>query len=108
MKVISIHGRLFGEGEKQYGRKQTACTDSVYEFEVPDSLNERDLTDYLEWRLRYSDVLVRVQFRALLQLLVIADQNGHNINHILLVATASGYRRVVYDHHLEPKQAPTQ
>jgi hypothetical protein len=107
MKQIEISSKSLGF-DQRYGRKKNELIADTMLFDVPDNLKGDLLKDYLRCHAINGSPLNSVSCRALIALLTMADQYGHNINQMLLVATASGYRRVVYDHHLEPKQAPTQ
>ena len=74
--------------------------DSAIDVSVPDSLDIRNLNLYL-WRGdKRRNKLSGYQFVTLIELLVRADENGHDINDLLKIAYCSGNKQVVYEHHL--------
>ena len=74
-----------------------------HDFDAPDTLDEKRIRNYLDHRVETGYPVTISQVKALLELLTIADGFGHDINLMLLKATANGWRQVVYDNHLQPK-----
>ena len=101
MKLLVIHTSCFGI-ESSYGKKKNPEPD-FYNFDAPDALNEKRLMDYMEHRVAVGYPMTIPQTKALLELLTESDGFGHDINRMLLMATANGWRQVVYDNHLQPK-----
>jgi len=99
---IQLHDDCFVIEYFQIGNN-TKKEPMVYEFDAPDTISQKLLMDYISvWKARGNPMSIP-QFEALLELLMIADGFGHNINHLLLIATASCLRQVVFDQHLQPK-----
>lgn len=101
MKKIQIHDSCFC-AQSSYGRKKVKEPE-VIEFDAPDSLIVSRLTKYMDHCLSIGNCTSIHQIEALLELLTTADSFGHDINMMLLKATANGWRQVVYDNHLQPK-----
>lgn len=103
MKYIGVVGLILGVSEDydfydpRHGERH-----SRIQFEVPDNLEGHILNRYVEhWYMAGSNVTT-AQLDAIIELLIIADENGYDVNELLTIATASGERRVVYDNHLKP------
>lgn len=101
MKTIQIPDACFGV-PSSYGRKKVKEPE-VIELDAPDTLVTSRLTKYLDHCLSSGNYTSIHQVEALLELLTMAEGFGHDINLMLLKATANGWRQVVYDNHLQPK-----
>ncbi len=99
--IVVLHDSCFGI-EPSYGRKKTEER-TYHDFDAPDTLIEKRLIDYMYHRVETGYPVTISQVKALLELLTTADGFGHDINLLLLKATANGWRQVVYDNHLQPK-----
>lgn len=74
---------------------------SAIEVSVPDSLDMRNLNLYLWGGDKERKKLSCYQFETLIELLIRADANGHDINDLLKIASCAGNKQVVYEHHLK-------
>ena len=101
--IIVLHDMSFGIGSS-YGRKKTEER-TFHDFDAPDSLNEKRLMDYMDHRVATGYPVTIPQVKALLELLTTAEGFGHDINLMLLKATANGWRQVIFDQHLQPKSS---
>lgn len=98
---LGLHNECFGI--KQAPGRKKSVEPEFHEFDAPDTLIKDRLIRYMDHRLAKGDPLTIPQLEALLELLTEADHFGHDINRLLLNATANGWRQVVYDNHLQPK-----
>lgn len=102
MKLV-LHNSSFGI-EIIHGKK-VINEPHFHEFDAPDTLDEKRLMDYMDHRVATGYPVTIPQLKALLELLTTADGFGHDINLMLLKATANGWRQVVFDQHLQPKSS---
>lgn len=101
---IRFHDSCFGIESSQIGKK-TKKEPMVHEFDAPDTLIQSRLTNYMDHRVATVCPVTIPQVKALLELLTTAEGFGHDINLMLLKATANGWRQVVFDQHLQPKSS---
>jgi len=98
---FGLHDECFGI--KQAPGRKKSMEPEFHDFDAPDTLIKERLVKYMDHRLATGYPVSIPQLEALLELLTTADRFGHDINMMLLKATANGWRQVVYDNHLQPK-----
>ena len=105
MKFVKVPAMILGMNSGyDFDDPRYAEHHTFIQFEVPDSIEERVLIRYVEhWYMAGSNVTT-AQLEAIIELLIIADEQGHDVNELLTIATANCERRVVYDNHLKPNE----
>ena len=101
MKAITIEGSVF----IKHDQRRRIVENADYHGQAPDSLEETYLKAFIANHRDSGTPITFNQLDMLLELLTIAEGNGHNINRLLMMATAAGWRRVVFDNHLQPMAA---
>ena len=98
MKAITIEGSVFVKQDQ----RRRIVENHDYHGQAPESMEVNYLKAFIAHHRDSGAPITFSQLDMLLSLLAIADGNGHNINRLLMMATAAGWRRVVFDNHLLP------
>ncbi len=105
MKYVKVPAMILGMNPGyDFDDPRYAEHHSFIQFEVTDSIDTRVLIRYAEHWYTAGNNVTTSQLEAIIELLIIADENGHDVNELLTIATASREQRVVYDNHLKPKE----
>ena len=105
MKSVRVSAKILGmDSSYDFDDPRYAEHHDFIQYEVPDSIDSIVLVRYVEHWYMFGSNVTTAQLESIIELLIIADENGYDVNELLTIATANCERRVVYDNHLKPRE----